>query len=113
MPLAQAPSQPACCFRRLQQSPKPPLGPRDFRVILLCSPMLLRAQRTPTAARPTIYDIASLKYLSELRPRSRRKANANPLTPAHNAGVEGSSPSLSTNKSLNSRCQVSSESIAD
>jgi hypothetical protein len=34
------------------------------------------------AARPTIYDIASLKYFSGLRPRSRREANANPWTPA-------------------------------
>jgi hypothetical protein len=61
---------------------KPPLDPRDFRVILLWSPVLLRAQRTATAARPTIFDIAYLKYFSGLRPASGRQTNANPLTPA-------------------------------
>jgi hypothetical protein len=51
-------------------------GPRKARVILLCSPMLLRAQGTATAARPTIYDIASLKYFSGLRPRSMNLATS-------------------------------------
>lgn len=55
------------------------VGPREFRVILLCSPMLLRAQRTATAARPTIRDICLSSTFSGLRVASLERENANPL----------------------------------
>jgi hypothetical protein len=66
---------------------------REIRGSLLCSSMLLRAQRTATAARPRLEKRKGCQRFSGLwlTPRAQIRELC-----THNAGVEGSSPSLSS-----------------
>jgi hypothetical protein len=68
---------------------------REFRVILLCSTVLFGAQMAATPSRRA--DLL-LKHVSTIRylPPSGESPILRACT--HNAGVEGSSPSLSTNQ---------------